>query len=174
MDAVMPPTADCSEPTCAVIRSVLWPVESARDLTSWATTAKPRPSSPARAASMVALSARSRVCDAIRAMRSTTAPISRAVASRDATAASVPEASATAPPAEDARPEAEAPSSTAAAASCSDSAMTVASNVSAVCRRVRAASATSAWPWAMRSRAVLIVVAPCLKEPVMPTVRNSR
>ena len=35
-------------------------------LTSWATTAKPRPASPARAASMVAFSASRLVCSAIR------------------------------------------------------------------------------------------------------------
>jgi len=34
-------------------------------LTSWATTAKPRPASPARAASMVAFSASRLVCSAI-------------------------------------------------------------------------------------------------------------
>ena len=43
-------------------------------LTSCATTAKPRPASPARAASIVALSARRLVCAAIREIRLTTSP----------------------------------------------------------------------------------------------------
>ena len=45
-------------------------------MTSWATTAKPRPASPARTASMVALSASRLVCLAIAEIRLTTLPIS--------------------------------------------------------------------------------------------------
>src|SRR6185369_2571812 len=45
---------------------------SASALTSWATTAKPRPASPARAASIVALSARRLVCSAIAWIRLST------------------------------------------------------------------------------------------------------
>src|SRR6202043_239611 len=52
----------------------LW-VCTASALTSVATTAKPRPASPARAASMVELSASSVVCRAICAIRLTTLPI---------------------------------------------------------------------------------------------------
>jgi hypothetical protein len=48
---------------------------TASALTSEATTAKPRPAAPARAASMVELSARSVVCLAICAIRLTTLPI---------------------------------------------------------------------------------------------------
>ncbi|BAE51460.1 hypothetical protein amb2656 [Paramagnetospirillum magneticum AMB-1] len=47
----------------------------ARVLTSLATTAKPLPASPARAASMVALSASRLVCDAMSLIRATTVPI---------------------------------------------------------------------------------------------------
>jgi hypothetical protein len=46
----------------------VWP---AKFLTSWATTAKPRPASPARAASIVALSARRLICSAIDLIRFT-------------------------------------------------------------------------------------------------------
>ena len=57
----------------SVARAVSW----ARSLTSLATTAKPLPASPARAASMVALSASRFVCSAIEVMTLTTSPISR-------------------------------------------------------------------------------------------------
>ena len=53
-------------------RAVSW----ARSLTSLATTAKPLPASPARAASMVALRASRLVCSAIEVMTLTTLPIS--------------------------------------------------------------------------------------------------
>ncbi len=49
--------ADWIPETCAPISPVAFAVCSASALTSEATTAKPRPASPARAASMVALSA---------------------------------------------------------------------------------------------------------------------
>jgi hypothetical protein len=65
----MAPTADvvtcCMLAICARISSVAFAVWLARLLTSEATTAKPRPASPARAASMVALSASRLVCEAI-------------------------------------------------------------------------------------------------------------
>ena len=51
-------TADWMAPTWLAISSVALAVWPASDLTSEATTAKPRPASPARAASMVALSAK--------------------------------------------------------------------------------------------------------------------
>ena len=54
----------CSE-ICDEISSVALAVWLASDLTSEATTAKPRPASPARAASMVAFSASRLVCSAI-------------------------------------------------------------------------------------------------------------
>ena len=54
--------------------------------TSCATTAKPRPASPARAASMVALSASRFVCAAMLLMRSLTSPISSTDAERLSTA----------------------------------------------------------------------------------------
>jgi hypothetical protein len=50
---------------CDDISSVALAVWLASDLTSEATTAKPRPASPARAASMVAFSASRLVCSAI-------------------------------------------------------------------------------------------------------------
>jgi hypothetical protein len=48
----------CTERISRVISPVAFAVCTASDFTSEATTAKPRPASPARAASMVALSAR--------------------------------------------------------------------------------------------------------------------
>ena len=51
--------------TCAEISSVAFAVWLASALTSEATTAKPWPDSPARAASMVAFSASRLVCAAI-------------------------------------------------------------------------------------------------------------
>ena len=56
------------------------PVCTASDLTSDATTAKPRPASPARAASIVALSARRFVCSAMVWISLTMSPIFCAVA----------------------------------------------------------------------------------------------
>src|SRR5271155_3405865 len=58
-------------------------------LTSEATTAKPLPAAPARAASIVALSARSEVCDAIASISLTTAPMRSAAAARLRTVKSV-------------------------------------------------------------------------------------
>ena len=70
--AVMPPidctalaVEACIAETCAEISSVAFAVWLASAFTSEATTAKPRPDSPARAASMVALSASRLVCEAI-------------------------------------------------------------------------------------------------------------
>ncbi|MFK4572295.1 hypothetical protein ABIF94_003731 [Bradyrhizobium ottawaense] len=60
---------------CWLISPVALAVCSASALTSEATTAKPRPASPARAASMVALRARRLVWPAIWLMSSTTSPI---------------------------------------------------------------------------------------------------
>ena len=67
------------------IWSVARPVCSARVFTSVATTAKPVPASPARAASMVALSASRLVCAAMPEMRPTTSPICVACSLRPAT-----------------------------------------------------------------------------------------
>ena len=60
---------------CSEISSVALAVWLASDLTSDATTAKPRPASPARAASMVAFSAKRLVCAAMVLIRPTTSPI---------------------------------------------------------------------------------------------------
>ena len=60
---------------CWPISPVAFAVCSASAFTSDATTAKPRPASPARAASMVALSARRLVCPAMVLINSTTSPI---------------------------------------------------------------------------------------------------
>ena len=59
-----PPAACCTLVICAAISSVALLVWLASALTSVATTAKPLPASPARAASMVALSASRLVCAA--------------------------------------------------------------------------------------------------------------
>ena len=56
--------------------SVAFEVSCASSLTSFATTAKPLPASPARAASIVALSARRLVGSAIDVIVFTTLPIS--------------------------------------------------------------------------------------------------
>ena len=81
--------------TCWAISSVAFAVWFASDFTSCATTAKPLPASPARAASIVALSASRLVCAAIAWIRSTTAPMRcAAVASPSISAA---EASVVAP-----------------------------------------------------------------------------
>ncbi len=65
----------CIAATWAEISSVAFAVWLASALTSEATTAKPRPDSPARAASMVALSASRLVCAAIEWISLTTSPI---------------------------------------------------------------------------------------------------
>ena len=70
---------------CALISSVAFAVWVARLYTSDATTAKPRPASPARAASMVALSASRLVCSAMLLMSLTTSPIFWAAMARPET-----------------------------------------------------------------------------------------
>jgi hypothetical protein len=62
-----------------------------------ATTAKPLPASPARAASIVAFSARRLVCSAIELMTLTTSPIQRPLSPRRETVSTVVSASSTAP-----------------------------------------------------------------------------
>ena len=94
------PTAEVVTPCIAAIwariSSVALAVWSARDLTSEATTAKPRPASPARAASMVALSASRLVCEAMVWIRSITALIGSALSARPCIVMSVSPASCTA------------------------------------------------------------------------------
>jgi hypothetical protein len=80
------------------ISSVAFAVWSARDLTSEATTAKPLPASPARAASMVALSASRFVWLAISLIRLTISPIFSAAFARVRTSWLVRSASVTASP----------------------------------------------------------------------------
>ena len=70
-----PAASFCSASIFLVISSVACWVCTASALTSVATTAKPRPAAPARAASMVELSASSVVCLAICAIRLTTLPM---------------------------------------------------------------------------------------------------
>ncbi|GJE68607.1 hypothetical protein CHKEEEPN_0123 [Methylorubrum podarium] len=103
--------------------SVARAVWLASSLTSAATTAKPRPASPARAASIVALSASRLVCPAIVAIIATTSPIRAAESERSRTRVAVCPASSTAACASVAEPSTcrpisctEAPSSSAAAA----------------------------------------------------------
>ena len=71
---------------CALISSVARLVWPASALTSPATTAKPRPASPARAASMVALSASRLVCSAISVISLTTSPMRAAASPNSLTA----------------------------------------------------------------------------------------
>ena len=73
--ATAEPVDSCTERICAEISSVALAVCTASDFTSEATTEKPRPASPARAASMVALSASRLVCPAMFRISSTTSPI---------------------------------------------------------------------------------------------------
>ncbi len=60
-----PVVEDCTAEICAAISSVALAVCTASDFTSDATTANPLPDSPARAASIVALSASRLVCPAM-------------------------------------------------------------------------------------------------------------
>ncbi len=78
--------------------SVALAVCTASDLTSEATTAKPLPDSPARAASMVALSASRLVCSAMSRISFTTSPIFWAPAESPAISPSVVRASSVASP----------------------------------------------------------------------------
>ena len=80
----------------AEISSVAFAVWLASAFTSEATTAKPRPDSPARAASMVALSASRLVCAAIEWISLTTSPIFSAPVESTCTVALVRSASPTA------------------------------------------------------------------------------
>ncbi len=91
MVSLMPPIAVTQSPvedwmavTCPAISSVAFAVWLARALTSEATTAKPLPASPARAASMVALSASRLVWLAIAPIRRSTSPIFSPAAARPA------------------------------------------------------------------------------------------
>ena len=74
---------------CAPMSPVALAVCCASDFTSPATTAKPRPAAPARAASMVALSAKSEVWAAIDSISFTTMPMRSAAAARLRTVRSV-------------------------------------------------------------------------------------
>jgi hypothetical protein len=65
MAATASPVELCTDEISLVISPVALAVCTASDFTSDATTAKPRPASPARAASMVALSASRLVCSAM-------------------------------------------------------------------------------------------------------------
>ena len=73
-----------SSPMVSAICSVEFEVVVASSLTSSATTVKPRPSSPARAASMVAFSASSRVCPAMPWTRAAVAATRRRLCSSEA------------------------------------------------------------------------------------------
>ena len=80
---------DWMAPIWPAISSVAVAVCPARFFTSVATTAKPLPASPARAASMVAFRASRFVCRAIEVMRSSTLPIFSPAAAWSRTVASV-------------------------------------------------------------------------------------
>ena len=92
MAATLPPTATMASPVsrtacwmswiCAPISLVASSVRRDSSLTSAATTAKPRPDSPARAASMVALRASSEVWPAMARMRRITSSMRVAAAPR--------------------------------------------------------------------------------------------
>ena len=78
------PVDSCTARMWRAISSVALAVSTASDFTSAATTAKPRPASPARAASMVALSANRLVWPAMLRMSLTTSPIFSAACVRPA------------------------------------------------------------------------------------------
>jgi len=78
----VPPETCCTVAICWAISSVALPVWLARFLTSEATTAKPLPASPARAASIVALSASRLVCSAMSLISVSTLPIRSAASTR--------------------------------------------------------------------------------------------
>ena len=75
VSSTAPLVASWMAATCSAISSVAREVWLASAFTSEATTAKPRPASPARAASIVALSASRLVCEAISEISPTTEPI---------------------------------------------------------------------------------------------------
>ena len=75
MASTAAPVAPCMDATCWPISSVARAVWVARLFTSFATTAKPFPASPARAASIVAFSASRLVCEAMSAISFTTSPM---------------------------------------------------------------------------------------------------
>lgn len=75
IDSIEWAASPCSASILRAISSVACWVCTASAFTSDATTAKPRPASPARAASIVELSASNVVCRAIEAIRLTTLPI---------------------------------------------------------------------------------------------------
>ena len=91
--------AVCMPAIWALISSVALAVCVASVFTSAATTAKPRPASPARAASMVALSASRLVCSAIAVISLTTSPMRLAASDNSPMRASVASACRTASPA---------------------------------------------------------------------------
>ena len=72
----------CTSSIRRAMSSAARPDSDASSLTSLATTAKPLPASPARAASIVALSAKRFVCSAMLVMTLTTVPIAWDVSPR--------------------------------------------------------------------------------------------
>ena len=75
----------CMAPILAPMSAAAFAVWVASAFTSWATIEKPRPASPARAASIVAFKARRLVCAATPVMRPITSPISLPSRPRSAT-----------------------------------------------------------------------------------------
>ena len=80
ISAIPPAVDDCTPAIRPLMSSVAAAVCWASSLISLATTANPLPAEPARAASMVALSASRLVCEEISVMVSVTLPISCAAA----------------------------------------------------------------------------------------------
>ncbi len=96
MASTAPPVAPCTDLISDEMSSVAFAVCTASDFTSAATTAKPLPASPARAASMVALSASRLVCPAMARISLITSPIFSAACASAAICALVSCASPTA------------------------------------------------------------------------------
>ncbi len=151
---------------CVPISSVARAVWPASSLTSVATTAKPRPASPARAASMVALSARRLVWPAMSEISLTTSPMRAVAPLSSCTRASVAPASRTAAPASSAEPCTCRPISCTDEPSSSEAAATV-STLEAAC----SAAAATETDWRAVSLAVPLIACAvvCSSDAARPT-----
>ncbi len=171
MEATLSPTAARRPLIWAAISPVALAVWPARFFTSVATTAKPLPASPARAASMVAFSASRLVCPAMDAMREATWLISAVAVSMRSMAPAASRASATARratsldrPACRAISDPDAPSSSVAAATLAALALACSAaeeTTSVLSRTAVSASIRSAipalTPWLLRSTSTQVM-----------------
>ncbi|GJD56053.1 hypothetical protein IFDJLNFL_1945 [Methylobacterium dankookense] len=163
--------------TLAAISSVALAVWPARFFTSAATTAKPRPASPARAASMVALSARRLVWLAISEISPTIWPMLPAAAARRRTSAAIASASRVAEAERSAEAVAWVPISRTEAESSSVAAATVSAERAASCEALatwRLSEVVSSAAWAIPSAAAWSWVAAAETVSTMPPTCASK